>query len=617
MADTTTFAGKMARSRLLVRGESLVGFVGIAAAAIVLGMIALAGWWSMRGQQQAWRFVREQQVRVLTQVLSQSAESMLAANELSALRRLLVDSKQHHDLRECRIMLSDGRVLADADPANITLVALPEQWPSGPVDAESTDAVASIDQLTVNQPLLIRGKGAATLKIVAPITASSAQIWETAGGIGMIGAAGLAAMLIVYRRMRSKVMTLGLIRDSLLAAPDKNASRAALMLRPEMGPEAQAWNLLLEENETLRKSSLAERVKGSMGTRRESRGDLEHACDALAVGMIVIDEQGSVKHANGAAAVLLQFKRDQVIGQDITQLIGDAEAADTIRAIISGSGQRRTIELHRPEDRGGGILRIHVRPMRREDSGGALVTIEDVTQQRVADAARNTFVAQATHELRTPLTNMRLCLESALDDQDSDPKVIREHFNTLNHETRRLERMVGEMLSVAQIEAGSLRLHQDDIRLDKIFEELQADYRQQATEKKITLTFELPPKLPVIQGDRDKLMVALHNLLGNALKYTPSEGKATVSVRTEASQLMVDVADTGIGISPEEQPKVFEKFYRAKDQRVEKITGTGLGLTLAREIARLHGGDIVLHSELNQGSTFTLVLPVVAQAKAA
>jgi signal transduction histidine kinase len=143
---------------------------------------------------------------------------------------------------------------------------------------------------------------------------------------------------------------------------------------------------------------------------------------------------------------------------------------------------------------------------------------------------------------------------------------------------------------------------------------LETDYAPQAAEKKIALKFELPPKLPVIQADRDKLMVALHNLLGNALKYTPENGTVSVCVRADAAQLVVDVIDTGIGVSPQEQGKLFQKFYRAGDPRVARINGTGLGLALAREIARLHNGDITLQSELDKGSTFTLTLPIVNTA---
>jgi PAS domain S-box-containing protein len=496
--------------------------------------------------------------------------------------------------------------------------------------------------MVIDQPLLVRGKGAALLHLSAAATPGTARTWELLAGIGAIGAVSLVAMLLLYRRARARLLTLSLIRESLLAAAagTSDLSPEALSLRPDLGPEAQAWNELLEQTEKLRRAGLADRVRESLGalspigrtvpgqmplsdpaTPPPAGAELESACDALAVGMIVVDANGSARHVNGAAAALLQLRRDQMLSKPIGELIGDQAVRDAVQGIIRGSGQRRTFELRREDDQGGGILRVHVRPLRRDDCGGALVTIEDITQQRVADAARNSFVAQATHELRTPLTNMRLCLEAALDDKQTDPAVLREHFNILSHETRRLERMVGEMLSMAEIEAGSLQLKSDDVRLEKVFDELQADYRPQAAEKRIELVFDLPPKLPVIVGDRDKLLVTLHNLVGNALKYTPAGGKVTVAVRVEgasAQMLVIDVIDTGIGISPEEQPKIFAKFYRAKDPRVGKITGTGLGLALAREIARLHGGDITVQSELDKGSTFTLTLPArAAQAKAA
>jgi signal transduction histidine kinase len=164
------------------------------------------------------------------------------------------------------------------------------------------------------------------------------------------------------------------------------------------------------------------------------------------------------------------------------------------------------------------------------------------------------------------------------------------------------------------MEAGSFKLREDDVRLDALFEELKADYDSQAKEKRITLTFNLSPKLPVLHGDRDKVALALHNLIGNALKYTPDGGRVLVTVDADAKQLSVSVKDTGIGIGPEDQERIFERFYRAKDKRVAKITGTGLGLTLAREVARLHGGEIEVESVLNQGSTFTLTLPLKAEA---
>jgi signal transduction histidine kinase len=232
----------------------------------------------------------------------------------------------------------------------------------------------------------------------------------------------------------------------------------------------------------------------------------------------------------------------------------------------------------------------------------------------VAEESRNAFVAHATHELRTPLTNIRLYLETAMEDGEADPAVRGKCLNVINQEARRLERIVGEMLSVSEIEAGSLRIKRDDVRLDVLFEDLKTDYQPQAEEKKIALTFNLPPKLPVINGDRDKILLAMHNLVGNALKYTPEGGTVTIDVKEDGKMLTFAVTDSGIGISQEDAERIFERFYRAKDTRVEKITGTGLGLTLAREVVRLHGGVVTVDSELNKGSTFTITLPAIAEA---
>jgi len=219
-----------------------------------------------------------------------------------------------------------------------------------------------------------------------------------------------------------------------------------------------------------------------------------------------------------------------------------------------------------------------------------------------------------THELRTPLTNIRLYAETAIEQRDSDPAMFSTCLNVINQESRRLERIVGEMLSVAEMEAGSTTIRKDDVHVDVLFNELRNDYKAQADEKKIQIEFVLPPKLPVIQADRDKLAIALHNLLGNALKYTSEGGKVTISADCRDGKITFDVADSGIGIAPDELDSIFDKFTRSKDPRVTRIVGTGLGLTLAREVMRLHGGDITVQSELNRGSTFTASLPVNLEA---
>ncbi|MCA9296955.1 MAG: hypothetical protein KC983_10565, partial [Phycisphaerales bacterium] len=214
------------------------------------------------------------------------------------------------------------------------------------------------------------------------------------------------------------------------------------------------------------------------------------------------------------------------------------------------------------------------------------------------------------HELRTPLTNIRMYVETAIEDGDRDPAVRGQCLNVINHEAARLERIVGDMLSVAEIEAAGIELIINDIRLENLFAELENDYRAQADDRGLTLTFDIIPRLPALRGDRDKLTLVFHNLLGNALKYTIDQGTVTVRVDATETELLVDVSDTGIGIAPEDQERIFEKFQRARDQRLDSIAGTGLGLALAQEVVHRHGGSLTVESTLDVGSTFHVRLPL-------
>jgi two-component system sensor histidine kinase VicK len=218
------------------------------------------------------------------------------------------------------------------------------------------------------------------------------------------------------------------------------------------------------------------------------------------------------------------------------------------------------------------------------------------------------------HELRTPLTNIRLSVDMVIESGDSDPAVRARNLNVINDEARRLEGVIGDMLSVAEIEAGSIQLRTDDVDLINLLTGLEREYEAQAAERKISLQFNLAPKLPTIQADRDKVTLVLHNLVGNALKYTTDGGTVHVVANADQERIVIEVRDTGIGIGEEDIERVFERFYRAGDPRVSSITGSGLGLTLARDVIRLHGGDITLESVLNEGSTFTATLPFKAAA---
>jgi len=159
------------------------------------------------------------------------------------------------------------------------------------------------------------------------------------------------------------------------------------------------------------------------------------------------------------------------------------------------------------------------------------------------------------------------------------------------------------------MEAGALSIQEGDARLDQLFDELRQEFEPQAQAKSVKLKFTLPPKLPVVKGDRDKLLQAYHNVLGNAIKYTPEGGEVTVGADWGEDGLAVTVRDTGVGIAEDDRQRIFDRFYRSDDVRASGTQGTGLGLTLAKEIMLCHEGAIDVDSTPGKGSLFTMSLP--------
>ncbi len=599
----------------LARGESVVFTAGLAIGAVVLGILVASSWWTLRTYRGSLEKGRTQELRTTAMLLSEAVSGALAESDLTAVRKLVVDGAAQADLTVCRVELLDGSVVADIDSSKISvglLKAIPEQLPSGRATEDTEQHTEGAIHHHAN--LSIAGRGDAVLELEGSMRFPLLADWEVQAGIGAIGVAGMCGLLGAYRLMRRRLRGLGAIAEALRVSSNGEAAIGLLRVSEAFGREAVSWNSLLEEREALREQVLMQKAAEKVHSRSGRDGDLAGAFDAMWSGFIIVDESGKVSYANGAASVLLRRKREEIIGSELMPIVGDP-AAEPVLAVAAGKSRQRTsVELERQSEKGERtVLRLTARPMRREDQASAVVLIEDITQQRVADESRNAFVAQATHELRTPLTNIRLYVETMVEEGETDALIRTKCINVIGNEARRLERIVGDMLSVSEIEAGSLKIHEGEIRLDAMFEELEADFKAQAEDKELRLNFAMPPKLPVMQGDRDKLMLALHNLVGNALKYTPVGGE--VNVRVEAGQsLTVDVTDNGIGISPDEQELIFEKFYRAKDRRIAGITGSGIGLALARQVVRMHGGDITVSSQIDKGSTFRMAVPLAPGA---
>lgn len=590
------------------REPALVGAAYASCAGLIVGATALA-WWGIHTHESA---MARTASRLRSEGIAAAAKGeiagLLRSDDRGAARALMADLAASQQLSVARLSLGDGTVVVDAREAAATASKLPERWPSVVAAAAGSTGARVIVEVPGKGPLVIE------IDATEASVAMSDLEWGTLVGGGVCAAVVLGLGLAARRRTRS----LAEVGDALHALALGESDLKALRIRETGEGTGDAWNRLIDELSTLRvrrrlEEASEKRTAASPATTGGADEIVARVADSLWIGLVGLDADLRVRYCNGAAGIFLGSTREKLIGSASVECFTDPAAAAELNKLAEARGRARQVfETRVGEGDASTVLRVSARTL---TGGGAMLVLEDVTQQRVADRSRNAFVEQATHELRTPLTNIRLCMEELLDAPDLEPAKRAQNLNVVNQEVRRLERIVGDMLSISEIEAGTLQLSPDDVRLAPVFEEIQSDFTQQAKAKNLRLTFAMPPKLPTMVGDRDKLTLAITNVLGNAIKYTPEGGDVTVSVRTDDKELVVQIADTGIGMSPEDAAKVFERFYRAKDPRVSKVTGTGLGLALARDVVKLHGGDIGVESIKDKGSTFTIRVPLGAAVR--
>jgi signal transduction histidine kinase len=605
--------GRLSAARKdLLRGDSLFAVIIFVVVALFLVNLVISIWRNIEFQKDVEQKASVRRTKAVGNVLAKAAESLMGADELSMLRRTVAETALEYDLRTCRVILPSGAIVADANPASITEITLPASW-----EGAASDYAEEFARLSArfSYPLVIPGRGNATLKIAAGIDDNMEASLVPQTTQMAVACLALASMLLVHRHSRFRLKAIGAIHEILLAVQDNNADISSLELDPKLGLEAVAWNKLLGERQRTQVHSAIQQVKEAVQGKSQAAGAFGAAFDAVPSGLVLVNGHLQIEHVNGAAAIFLRSGRAELIQTPIARVVEDERVLAAVREAAENSAAKRAVmEVEQGPAITAGVLRFTILPLRHADARFVLITIEDITQQRVAAAAMNSFLAKAAHELRTPLTNIRLFVEEALEQCERNAAATSKSLNVINDETQRLDRTVAEILSASQIEAGSFELKRDDVRVDDLLQKLKADHEAQARDKRIAYEFCLPPKLPILQADRDKIALALHNLVGNALKYTLEGGRVTVSAQVDQGRLRVAVADTGIGIGPEEIEKVFEKFYRSKNPLATNVKGSGLGLPIAREVARLHGGDVTVESELGKGSTFLLVLPVGGEA---
>jgi signal transduction histidine kinase len=375
------------------------------------------------------------------------------------------------------------------------------------------------------------------------------------------------------------------------------------------------WNRLQEKiNPAEGKIELESRLASVVAMRRRDR--VETTVDSLPDGIAETDVDGQITFINNAMTALLGGdEKLDVLGSTLESCLQGLGGVEQCQELFAPGFRSRSVvkEIERQTSLGERVLRVARHPILTTSDdvkAGQAWSIRDVTQQKLADKAKDDFLNSATHELRTPLANIRAYAETLSLDEVIDVEQQKEFCNIINSEATRLSRFIDELLDVSSIEAGSLHIKMQKVEILRLLEDVVAKVQPQMKQKGIQLEVMLGDRLPELPLDKEKFSTCLINLLGNAAKYTPDNGHIQFKAIVNNNQLIITVTDDGIGISEEDQTKIFDKFYRSDNDEVRDQNGTGLGLAFVREVAKLHDAKLSVESNLGEGSTFALTLNI-------
>lgn len=615
-----------------LRAEEVPRWFGLSVVLIyVVGLGTIAQYGIAQARREAGvRFLADTQyaIKQLGERIAGSGDiDVTEAAWLGRSQRALREFAANVPARSVRLLQGD-RVLASTNPTETATIrndkVVGEPQPNGLELALLTPQAGEAPHRLIRARLgagTIEGEQSTLLlEAIVPIDPIAGATFVNQARLWSIVLAVLGALFVVYRCLREQLRGVSCIADRLESHRDRiENGLSSLRISGSMDGVTTAWNQLVDLAERL--SEAVQRTEAneelSRVLQKSSGGALAEALNAVPDGIIHVAEEARVAYANAAACRVMgwnaqEVRRKPLAGVDVVG--AGRKVLDLVLAAVNADGgfdaRTEVVEPNHPERDGASTFRVFVIPLQRaRQQGECLVLIRDVSQQLRSDRAREEFIAQVTHELRTPLTNIRAYTETLSSGMFDDPKVVTECYNVITKETRRLSRLVEDMLSVSQLEVGSIALKLDQVDLKALLGDGVRDVRGLAEEKNIDLQLVLPAKMEVVKGDRDKLAVVFNNLLGNAIKYTPSDGNVVVGCQFATDTVVITFKDNGIGIDPSEHGKVFEKFQRGSNPEVQQETGTGIGLYTAREIVRRHGGDIELMSERNKGATFVVRMP--------
>lgn len=350
-------------------------------------------------------------------------------------------------------------------------------------------------------------------------------------------------------------------------------------------------------------NQMRKQLKINMTALKQEKEQLSNILSSMADGVITFDKDGVIYLTNPPAEKLLKaWKRER--GANTNDDI-PLKLKDLINhAVTEGNKQIGEIDFQ------GKYWTVIVTPQFDEQSiRGAVAVLRDMTEERKLDKLREDFIANVSHELRTPISMLQGYSEALMDDIASSEQERKEIATVINEESLRMGRLVNELLDLARLESGQMRLYTEKVEIKPYIERIAKKFMGIAKENKVVLQAQIETEYDEYIFDADRIEQVLTNLVDNAIRHTEENGSVYISAKSVAKGLQISVTDTGTGIPTEDLPFVFERFYKADKARTRGRSGTGLGLAIAKNIIDAHHGTIEVLSEMGQGTTFVFVLP--------
>ncbi len=385
-------------------------------------------------------------------------------------------------------------------------------------------------------------------------------------------------------------------------------------------------------------SEIGQFVQRAETTAALQRSEADHRAifERAPMGIARISAEGGLVEANAALLAMLEHDfatlRDQA-WPDLLRSYDQAAGRARVAPLLAGMSAGDSVQV-RAATGGGRWLWLQMTATSIPDPLGrpehVLVMVEDVTkvrdaQDRVAEAleaqknanadlekldrTKTEFLSIVSHEFRTALTGIQGFSE-LIRDGGLEPDELRAYGGYIFNDAERVNRLIGDMLDLDRMESGRMIFRMADVDVNEVLTEAIA---RAATSSNVDFKPDLDPRLPIVTGDRDRLVQVVSNLVNNAVKYSPEGGTVTLTSRSEGGYALVTVADTGLGIPPDEIPHVFERFRRVRSGAAQSIAGTGLGLTIVKQIVEMHGGKIWVESAVGHGSAFHFTVPLAVE----